>query len=207
VHEILRTSKTESGRIEWFPAHPHEGALHTPAGDPWAVPVVRGTSARSGRPFELAVCIDGEPDDDGRALGRVVACSTFHHFADMNWDPAADAPTFVTEPRSDEISRDPARLAVFMDYVHNIARWLSGAEHSISPSGLTPVQRELLQELIDERFPFDCNVMALDAHTWVLHGSIPVDGHVILAEYRTEAEAEAALRILHAAEQARTSNV
>src|SRR6201999_1768503 len=27
VHELLSTTRTASGRIEWFPAHPHEGAV------------------------------------------------------------------------------------------------------------------------------------------------------------------------------------
>jgi hypothetical protein len=53
-----------------------------------------------------------------------VACSTFHHFADMNWDIDAGAPTFVTEPPSNVMKRDPSRLEVFKDYVRNIARWL-----------------------------------------------------------------------------------
>ena len=60
-----------------------------------------------------------------------MACSTFHHFADMNWDIDAGAPSFVTEPPSDEMKRDPSRLEVFKDYVRNIARWLGArAEHN-----------------------------------------------------------------------------
>ena len=43
----------------------------------------------------------------------------------MNWDIDAGAPSFVTEPPSDEMKRDPSRLAIFKDYVHNIARWLA----------------------------------------------------------------------------------
>jgi hypothetical protein len=54
----------------------------------------------------------------------VVACSTFHHFADMNWDVDRGAPSFVADPPSDEIRRDPWRLAVFKDSVRNIADWL-----------------------------------------------------------------------------------
>ena len=43
----------------------------------------------------------------------------------------AGAPSFVTEPPSDEIKRDPSRLEVFKDYVRNIARWLGArAEHN-----------------------------------------------------------------------------
>ena len=43
----------------------------------------------------------------------------------------AGAPSFVTEPPSDEIKRDPSRLEVFKDYVRNIARWLGArADHN-----------------------------------------------------------------------------
>jgi hypothetical protein len=125
VHELMQTAHTPSGRIEWFPAHPHEGAVSVPADVPQARVIARGRSRATGRPFNLAVCVDGETTSDGRPLGRVVACSTFHHFADMNWDTDAGAPSFVTEPPGDEIKRDPSRLAIFKDYVHNIARWLA----------------------------------------------------------------------------------
>jgi hypothetical protein len=124
VHELLRTTRTPSGRIEWFPAHPHEGAVAAPEDDPRARVIARGRSTTTGRNFNLAVCFDGETTPDGRPRGRVVACSTFHHFADLNWDVDAGAPSFVTEPPGDEIKRDPSRLAIFKDYVHNIARWL-----------------------------------------------------------------------------------
>ena len=125
VHELMQTTKTPSGRIEWFPAHPHEGAVSAPADDPHARVIACGRSTVSGRTFNLAVCLDGETTQDGRPLGRVVACSTFHHFADMNWDTDAGAPSFVSDPPGDEIKRDPSRLAIFKDHVHNIARWLT----------------------------------------------------------------------------------
>ena len=129
VHELLRSSHTPSGRIEWFPAHPHEGAVSAPADDPQAVAIAQGRSTVTGRRFNLAVCLDGETTTDGRPLGRVVACSTFHHFADMNWDIDAGAPTFVTDPPGDEIRHDPSRLVDFKEYVRNIARWLTPGAH------------------------------------------------------------------------------
>jgi hypothetical protein len=124
VHELLQTTKTPTGRIEWFPAHPHEGAVSAPADDPRAQAIAHGRSTVTGRTFNLAVCLDGETTDDGRRLGRAVACSTFHHFVDLNWDTDAGAPSFVTDRPGDEMKRDPSRLAIFKDYVHNIARWL-----------------------------------------------------------------------------------
>jgi hypothetical protein len=137
VHELLRTAKTPSGRIEWFPAHPHEGAVSAPPDVPGARVIARGQSTVSGRMFNLAVSLEGETAADGRPLGRALAYSTFHHFADMNWDTEAGAPSFVTERPGDGIKRDPSRLAIFKDHVHNIARWLpvgTGANRVREPS-------------------------------------------------------------------------
>jgi hypothetical protein len=125
IHELLRTTKTKSGRIEWFPAHPHEGAVEAPAEYLFARRVARGRSEVSGRYFNLSIAIDGEQAADGRSMGRAVAESTFHHFVDMNWDLDRGAPSFVSERPGSEIKDDPSRLDVFKDYVHNIARWLS----------------------------------------------------------------------------------
>ncbi|MEE6167567.1 MULTISPECIES: hypothetical protein [unclassified Mycolicibacterium] len=122
-HELLRTTQTASGRIEWFPAHPHEGLVAL-AG-PHTQVLAQGRSMSTGRRFNLAVLIDGERDQNGRPLGRALAESTFHHFADYNWDIDCGAPTFVTEAPGDQIKSDPARLDIFKDYVRNIAVWLT----------------------------------------------------------------------------------
>jgi hypothetical protein len=122
VHELLRTSRTASGRIEWFPAHPHEGLVT--ANHPAATAIAQGRSTASGRRFNLVVVLDGERAPDGRPLGRAVAQSTFHHFADYNWDLDRGAPTFVSEPPGDQIKADPSHLEVFKDYVRNVATWL-----------------------------------------------------------------------------------
>jgi hypothetical protein len=128
AHELLRTSATPSGQIEWFPAHPHEGAVSAPSEHPFARSVARGRSTVTGRHFNLAICLDGEQTPDGRPMGRAVAQSTFHHFADLNWDVDRGAPSFVTEPPGDEIKQDPTRLRAFKDYVHNLATWLQGQQ-------------------------------------------------------------------------------
>lgn len=112
VHELLRTP---SGRVEWFPAHPHEGLVS--AAVPGATVVAQGRSTSTGRRFNLAVSLDGP-------FGRVVAESTFHHFADYNWDIDCGAPSFVTELPGGEIAADPARLTAFKGYVRNLAAWL-----------------------------------------------------------------------------------
>jgi hypothetical protein len=132
VHDLLGTSENDSGRIEWFPAHPHEGAVSAPPEYGFARPIAQGRSTVTGRLFNLAVCLDGETTVEGAPLGRAVAASTFHHFADMNWDTDSGAPSFVTEAPGDEIKRDPSRLQVFKDYVHNIARWLSNRSRDVA---------------------------------------------------------------------------
>jgi hypothetical protein len=124
VHDLLRSTKTTSGHVEWFPAHPHEGSVSAPSEWPFARAIGQGRSTVTGRRFNLAVTLDGESTVDGRPMGRAVACSTFHHFADLNWDIEAGAPSFVTDVPGTEIQRDPARLTHFKDYVQNIARWL-----------------------------------------------------------------------------------
>jgi hypothetical protein len=125
VHELLRTDRTASGQIEWFPAHPHEGLVS--ATGPFATAIARGRSEATGRHFNLAVVIDGERTPDGRPMGRAVAESTFHHFADYNWDLDCGAPSFVSEPPGDQIKAEPSRLEIFKDYVRNVASWLQPA--------------------------------------------------------------------------------
>ena len=140
VHELLRTTRTASGRIEWFPAHPHEGGVS--AEGPFATALAQGRSTATGRHFNLAVVLDGELAPDGRPMGRAVAESTFHHFADYNWDLDRGAPSFVTEPPGTEIKADPSRLAVFKDYVRNIATWLQ-----------PPTNRHTSEASCDQRIP------------------------------------------------------
>jgi hypothetical protein len=125
VHELLRSAKSPSGVIEYFPAHPHEGALSVPHNMPFARVIATSLSTISGRAFNLAVAIDDEPPHNGHRNGRAIAISTFHQIADMNWDPNIEAPPFVTEPRGSELRNDPAKLEIFKDYIRNIARWLS----------------------------------------------------------------------------------
>jgi hypothetical protein len=125
AHELLRTNRTTSRRIEWFPAHPHEGMVS--ANGPFATAIAQGRSTATGRHFNLAVVLDGELTPDGRPMGRAVAESTFHHFADYNWDLDCGAPSFVSEPPGSQIKADPSRLETFKDYVGNIANWLQPA--------------------------------------------------------------------------------
>ncbi|MEV4234721.1 hypothetical protein ACIBJI_02570 [Nocardia sp. NPDC050408] len=126
AHALLRTSASTSGHIEWFPAHPHEGAVT--ACVPHATVLAQGRSKVSGRRFNLAVVLDGELTAAGRPIGRALAESTFHHFADYNWDLDCGAPSFVSEPPGTQIKADASRLTIYKNYVHNIATWLHPGE-------------------------------------------------------------------------------
>ena len=46
---------------------------------------------------------------------------------------------------------------------------------------------------LTEQVSIDGDVIEVDEHTWAIHGVIPVDGEVLLAEYGTPEEAQAAL--------------
>jgi len=119
-HPLLRDPRAASGVIEWLPAHPHEGSVSAPPGDPQARVIATGRSKLTGRAFNLLVA--GET-----ARGRWIAESSFHQFADYNWDPARGAPSFVVEPPGDEVVRDPRLLDGVRAYAANAVQWLAGA--------------------------------------------------------------------------------
>jgi hypothetical protein len=122
-HPLLRG---DGQPIRYLPAHPHEGAVGVPAGaEAFARVLATGVSSVSGRPLNLIVAFDGERDAHGRALGRAVAQSTFHHFCDYNWDPRRGCPSFVGEPPGDGMLRDRRGLADAHAYMANLAAWLS----------------------------------------------------------------------------------
>lgn len=88
-------------------------------------PDIAWPNFHSGANGDYQPVLDGETTSDGRRLGRALAASTFHHFADYNWDLGYGAPSFVTEAPGTGISEDPYPLLAFKDYVRNIAEWLS----------------------------------------------------------------------------------
>ena len=112
AHPVLADVKT-------LPAHPHEGAVGAPATQPDARVVVRGTSKETGRTFNIAVAFEGH---DGS--GRGWAESTFHHFVDYNWDVGAGCPSFLSEPPSDAIAKNPHLLDDTKRYVRNLVSWM-----------------------------------------------------------------------------------
>jgi hypothetical protein len=100
------------------------------AGIPFATVLAQGRSTASGRHFNLAVAVDHELAPDETPMGRALAESTFHHFADYNWDLDRGAPSFVTEVPGSQIKSEPSRLAIFKDYVRNVAAWLHPASNA-----------------------------------------------------------------------------
>jgi len=120
AHAILRDTSVPNGSIRFLPSHPHEGAVSAPPGARARV-IARGTSKVTGVRFNIAVAFEA----DGRA-GRAIAQSTFHHFADYNWDPRMGAPSFVDEPPGDGMLRHPEGLAAAHRYARNAALWLAG---------------------------------------------------------------------------------
>lgn len=114
LHPVMRNG---GRRIEWLPAHPHEGAVSAPAG---ARVIARGTSVATGRRFDLAVAFDRVEDH-----GRGIADSSFHHFADYNFDPRKGCPSFVTEPSGTGMLENPRAQSDARAYIANLAAWLS----------------------------------------------------------------------------------
>jgi hypothetical protein len=124
VHAVLADPGSPTGAIRHLPAHPHEGAVGAPDGENARV-IATGRSKVTGRPFNIAVAF--EPSEHG---GPAIAQSTFHHFADYNWDTGAGAPSFVDEPPGDGMQRTPQAMADIHRYVRNAALWLARRELS-----------------------------------------------------------------------------
>ena len=124
VHELMRNSANASGLIEYFPAHPHEGAVGVPEGESSARVIASSESQSTKRPFNLVVAFEKSLDSHRNTLGRAVAESSFHHFVNYNWDISMGCPTFLTEAPGDQIKREPEKLGDVQAYVKNLAHWL-----------------------------------------------------------------------------------
>jgi hypothetical protein len=122
AHPVLTNPASPTGMIRYLPAHPHEGAVSAPANQAARV-VASGYSKATGRPFNIAVAFESQC-----GYGRAIAQSTFHHFADYNWDTRKGAPTFVDEPPGDGVHRNAEVLADTHRYVRNVALWLGGKD-------------------------------------------------------------------------------
>jgi hypothetical protein len=120
THPVLQNADSPTGVIRFLPAHPHEGAVGAPDGESARV-IAQGKSKTTGRTFNLAVAF--EPSSRG---GPAVAQSTFHHFADYNWDAALGCPSFVTERPGNGMQTEPDALQDAHRYAINVALWLAG---------------------------------------------------------------------------------
>jgi hypothetical protein len=119
VHPVLAHPKFPTEALRYLPAHPHEGSVGVPKHQGARV-VATGTSKTTGREFNIAVAF--EPIG---ARGAALAASTFHHFADYNWDPRVGAPTFVDETAGTSMLQNPEAIEHTHRYVENIALWLA----------------------------------------------------------------------------------
>jgi hypothetical protein len=132
IHPVLADPASPTGAIRYLPAHPHEGGVHAPEGTDARV-VTIGHSRTTGRPFNIAVAFA-----EGRAGGRAIAQSTFHHFADYNWDVRAGCPSFVDEPPSDGLIGNRQAVADTRRYMLNLAKWLGArGESAVRPQSQT----------------------------------------------------------------------
>jgi hypothetical protein len=133
VHPIMRDPSSDSGAVTYLPSHPHEGAVFAPHDDASARVIATGRSLATGARFNLAVAFERSASD-----GPAIAQSTFHHFADYNWDPSRGAPDFVTEAPGRGLAGTPRAMDSVRCYVRNVALWLAGGDTSIgakSPPG------------------------------------------------------------------------
>jgi hypothetical protein len=87
-----------------------------------------------------------ERSEDG---GRAIAQSTFHHFADYNWDPSTGAPSFVTEAPGRGFVDQPDALRQARQYAANVALWVSGRQLPTERAA----QEAALDEALAESFP------------------------------------------------------
>jgi hypothetical protein len=116
--------------VHTLPSHPHEGAVGAPASQPDAHVVARSKSTETGRPFNIAVAFEGHAGS-----GKGWAESTFHHFVDYNWDIAAGCPSFLSEPPSDAIAKNPRLIDDTKRYVRNIVSWFGASTRRESSTG------------------------------------------------------------------------
>jgi hypothetical protein len=120
THPVLQNVDSPTGTIRFLPAHPHEGAVGAPEGESARV-IARGKSKTTGKIFNLAVAF--EPSSRG---GPAIAQSTFHHFADYNWDAALGCPSFVSELPGNSMQTQQEALQDAHRYAINVALWLAG---------------------------------------------------------------------------------
>ncbi len=127
LHPVMRDPQSADGTVMYFPAHPHEGAVRAPESALGARVIATGRSGASGARFNIAVAFEPSATE-----GPAIAESTFHHFADYNWDSALGSPDFVTEKPVRTLANTPVAMASVHRYVRNLALWLAGRPEPLS---------------------------------------------------------------------------
>ena len=115
MHPVMRD-------VTHLPAHPHEGAVVAPKSEPRARVIATGKSLATGQRFNIAVAFERSAHE-----GPAIAESTFHHFADYNWDPRRGSPDFVTEAPVYTLPDAAVPMASVHRYVRNVALWLANS--------------------------------------------------------------------------------
>jgi hypothetical protein len=131
AHPVLCDAEAGDGLVHYLPAHPHEGAVDAPAGVAQARVIATGISKATGNPFNIAVAVEPVAGN-----GPVIAQSTFHHFADYNWNPELGSPDFVSEAPGNSLATTPHALRSVHRYASNVALWLAGRLSSVGPVNL-----------------------------------------------------------------------
>ncbi|HTD03325.1 hypothetical protein [Undibacterium sp.] len=131
AHPVLCDAETDDGVLHYLPAHPHEGAVDAPTGVAQARVIATGISKATGNRFNISVAIEPSAGN-----GPVIAQSTFHHFADYNWNPALGCPDFVSEAPGNGLATTPHALRSVHRYVSNVALWLAGRLNPAAPISL-----------------------------------------------------------------------
>jgi hypothetical protein len=144
LHPVLTDPDSPDGLLHVLPAHPHEGAVGAPPDDPSARVIATGRSKVTGATFNIAVAFERS-----EAGGRAIAQSTFHHFADYNWDPALGSPSFVSEPPGHGLAASADARRQVRQYAVNVALWTAGLA---SPADRR-AQETALDEALEESFP------------------------------------------------------
>ena len=125
IHPLLQHPDSATGKIEYFPSHPHEGSVGVGTGADHGRVIATGISQITGRQFNLVVAAERVQDTSGARLGRVIAQSTFHHFVDYNWNPSMGCPSFVTDVPGQAVLDQPQQLEDIYAYIKNAVLWLA----------------------------------------------------------------------------------
>jgi len=129
VHPVLVNPLSSKKIISIFPSHPHEGGVGISSSDSNGRVIAQGKSIITGRKFNLIVAFEPYQEHNGEQIGPAIVESSFHHFADFNWNPSLGCPSFVKGEPSNKIQEQPDLLDDIKIYILNVAFWLASFNH------------------------------------------------------------------------------